>query len=177
MMSYFFYNFFYIIRKITIRKISYKTSLKNLKMENTTNEINKSIVTNLEIPKTQTTTTQEPISLTINEKLNEIINENNTDPTKPPFNTNNSNNEIPGTTLLLNNNTKSSNKSIYKILVYIIFAVFFGYFISKTDNNKYKIGLITGFVILSTFVFNKFLKEPSESHTVIDDNGTNLIEG
>ncbi len=59
----------------------------------------------------------------------------------------------------------------------MVLALIFGYFISKTDNNKYKIGLITGFVLFSTFLFNKFFKEPIESQTVIDDNGTNLIEG
>jgi hypothetical protein len=82
-----------------------------------------------------------------------------------------------GTTLLLNNDTKKSNKSIYKMGIYIILAIVFGYFITKTDNNKYKIGLITGFVLFSTFLFNKFFKDHVESHTVSEDNGTNLIEG
>jgi hypothetical protein len=144
-------------------------------MENTIPHVN-STNNNIE---NQPTTPQEPIGLTINEKLNVTINdnENDTEKIKSPMNKNMTTNEIPGTTLLLNNNTKSSNKSIYKIVVYIILAIIFGYFISKTDNNKYKIGLITGFVLFSTFLFNKFFKEPTESHTVIDDNGSNLIEG
>lgn len=82
-----------------------------------------------------------------------------------------------GTTLLLNNDNKKSNKSMYKMVVYVVLAIVFGYFITKTDDNKYKIGLIIGFVLLSTTLFNKFFKDPIESNTVIDDDGTNLIEG
>lgn len=111
---------------------------------------------------------------------------NNTEPNKPNDDLDSLVNNQPhqsqshvtaGTTLLLNNDTKQSNKSMYKIGLYVILAIVFGYFITKTDNHKYKIGLITGFVLFSTFLFNKFFKDPVESHTVSDDNGSNLIEG
>jgi hypothetical protein len=141
-------------------------------MDNQNNDITKEEATiETSLDSSQSNNTSQNIGLEI-EPNNE-----STKTTKPI----NNNTEIPGTTLLLTNNNKKnknqSNKNLYKIGVYIILAVIFGYFITKTDNNKYKIGLITGFVLVSTFLFNKYFKEPIESQTVIDDNGSNLIEG
>ncbi len=119
--------------------------------------------------------TQEIGSTSDNKEKNEKNEKNNISESSPPI--------IPEiketsrTTLLLENDNKTNqntNKGMYKMGVYVILAIVFGYFITKTDNNKYKIGLIIGFVLFSTFLFNKFFKEPN---TVSEDNGTNLIEG
>jgi len=127
-----------------------------------------------------------PIEQNKTQETSTLSTSTNTEPNKPTDDMNSLVNNQPtqsesyvtsGTTLLLNNESKKTNKNMYKMGIYIILSIVFGYFITKTDNNKYKIGLITGFVLFSTLLFNKFFKDPVESHTVSEDNGTNLIEG
>ena len=135
-------------------------------------EINKEETNQITTQKLAPTSTPTIIETSIN-----TTNTGNTANTGNTDSITNNKNEVQGTTLLLNNNTKTTNKGLYKMIVYLVLAIIFGYFITKTDNNKYKIGLITGFVVFSTFLFNKYFKEPTESHTVSEDNGSNLIEG
>jgi hypothetical protein len=83
-------------------------------------------------------------------------------------------NKEPKTTLLLDKSTDNTNNNIFGIIIYFISVGVVGYFISKTDNIKYKIGFIIVFLLITFFIKKKFMKY---TKTVMEDNGQNLIEG
>jgi hypothetical protein len=97
-------------------------------------------------------------------------------------------NQAPKTTLLLdenvsnhidnnnhsNNNHINSNNNMIGMLIYFVVVCIVGYFILKTDNIKYKIGFIVGFLFITFFIKKKFM---TNNKTVVEDDGQNLIEG
>ncbi len=108
---------------------------------------------------------------------------------------NQSDKDVPRTTLLLENenenenNNKNKNETetkpscVFAFLGYqdtinIILAIVFGYFSTRTSNILYKVSFVVVFMLTIYIVRKIGIGHPrTPPNSVSDDNGSNLIEG